>query len=560
MGASNNKPLRSVPPQRRRRFNPRQQRTEIEVNDFSNDQQVIYNPGRSNSTQNDNFDPTSFWHDENQVYYNDQNYESRSNNVSSNNFGYQEGFPQYSNTEHNQHGALSNRNSGRNGENNAQSYFNNISTFSTPQPVSDYNFTIGFNGEYNSRPEAYNYGYCMGQPARPMARRHSLNNDNIRPHVNQFSQNSHRFHMQSCSLTNVNYENYYGGQSSAFGITSHASDSNIFQNHNSYSHNWNRSGVAVNRIRKCNSANGINTVINATRGGKKRNSLDEDFYGEDYSSSTSPDLYGSHQGFNSDFKLDNYVGPRVKRRPTCESQEGIYNRSNSALSFCNDIPYSDNTDFTNDNLDLESNQSDEQKNVLNILQFPSVWSSYSTNKTGFVNIPSTSLEGEKLRRFFHKTSRTRDFQLYIMGIARIENPFLHTLYLLKKEELKLRNGHVDELHLYHGTKKENISRICEDSFNWRLFSEKHKFGKGISFSPLASYSSHYCDNSDVKVMLLLKVLVSNATTGSPDMEIPPIIDDVTYDTSIKEDTSVIVKYCDNEFYPLYKITYSKRPI
>lgn len=260
--------------------------------------------------------------------------------------------------------------------------------------------------------------------------------------------------------------------------------------------------------------------------------------------------------------FDSPVKPRVKRRQSDESpivsncmssgddRNRSDERSHSGLSF-----YSNTTS----NSDTARSQSDEVTGALDILSFPSEWSSYAVDKTGYVNVSLSSSEGKSVQKFFQRTCRSKDSYLSISGIVRIENPFLHSLYLLKKEEMIVRNGHVDELFLYHGTKKRLVRNICENNLDWRCYSEMHRFGKGVSFSPSATYSSHYSDDRDCdRVVLLFTVLVSNCLLGLPDMDIPLDVEGVSYyDTSIKEDTSVIVKYNDNEFYPLYKILYNK---
>lgn len=260
--------------------------------------------------------------------------------------------------------------------------------------------------------------------------------------------------------------------------------------------------------------------------------------------------------------FDSPVKPRVKRRQSDESSS-VSNclssgddrnrsdeRSHSGLSF-----YSNTTS----NSDTARSQSDEVTSALDILSFPSEWSSYAVDKTGYVNVSLSSSEGKSVQKFFQRTCKSKDSYLSISGIVRIENPFLHSLYLLKKEEMTVRNRHVDELFLYHGTKKRLVRNICENNLDWRCYSEMHRFGKGVSFSPSATYSSHYSDDRGCdRVVLLFKVLVSNCLLGLPDMDIPLDVEGVSYyDTSIKEDTSVIVKYNDNEFYPLYKILYNK---
>lgn len=160
---------------------------------------------------------------------------------------------------------------------------------------------------------------------------------------------------------------------------------------------------------------------------------------------------------------------------------------------------------------------------------------------------------------FSKSSKNNRMTLRIKQIREVVNPYLLKMYNLKKEEIISREGHVDELFLFHGTKRKNVTSICEDNLNWRLSGSVtgNRFGQGISLSPKATYASHYCDKDmSVKVMFLMKVLFSKAIIGTKDMVIPKEIKNnqtVYYDTSIKEDCSVVVKYCDNEVYPAYII-------
>jgi hypothetical protein len=284
--------------------------------------------------------------------------------------------------------------------------------------------------------------------------------------------------------------------------------------------------------------------------GLKRNSWDDD----SLSSSISCEQTTSGGGTSDSPEAQ----PRIKRRPS-DVDDLDSNQSNDNTS----KKVTDNDDIDHDDPSIMDNSvdrlniSDEAFDILDLLLFPEEWSSCAVDKTGLVNIALNSLEGKSVLKYFSRTSQSKDFKLSITALARVENPFMHSHYLLKKQEMESRNDHVDELYLYHGTKKEHLSSILEDNLNWRLYSEKHRFGQGVSFSPLATYSSHYSDKSSEKVMLLFKVLASNSIGGSPDMKVPPITDEIVYDTSIKDDTTVIVKYSDNEFYPLYKITYLK---
>jgi hypothetical protein len=155
----------------------------------------------------------------------------------------------------------------------------------------------------------------------------------------------------------------------------------------------------------------------------------------------------------------------------------------------------------------------------------------------------------------------------IVQIERIQNPYLLGCYLLKKKEMEcLPGNYVEESIVFHGTKQKNVPSICENNFNWRLHGDStgNRYGKGVSFSPISFYASHYSDkNATVKVMFLVRVLISNCTTGHGNMTIPPLIPQVynrnttqRYDTALKENGHVIVKFCDSEYYPEYLIYYS----
>lgn len=109
--------------------------------------------------------------------------------------------------------------------------------------------------------------------------------------------------------------------------------------------------------------------------------------------------------------------------------------------------------------------------------------------------------------------------------------------------------------LFHGTDRKNLGSICTNNFNWRRYGKNkgHRFGKGVSFSPISFYATHYGDQ-DIKkrVMIVAKVLVGNDTIGNKNIDFPPF----PYDTTTNFKKDVYVKYVDNEFYPAYIIHYS----
>lgn len=171
---------------------------------------------------------------------------------------------------------------------------------------------------------------------------------------------------------------------------------------------------------------------------------------------------------------------------------------------------------------------------------------------------------------FHLFKSTTQKQFKIVQIERVQNSYLLGCYLLKKNEMEcLRGNYVEERRVFHGTKQSNVQSICENNFDWRLHGDStgNRYGKGVSFSPISYYASHYSDKyAPVKVMFLVRVLISECTTGNGNMTIPPLIFDVynsnsieRYDTAQKENGHVIVKFCDSEYYPEYLIHYTGTP-
>lgn len=394
------------------------------------------------------------------------------------------------------------------------------------------------------RPSSVNHRYEERPLIRPIRRHHSFNENrfqfqNVQGTMNDFGSSRIRCN----SLIDLNDKSsLFEGQFMGNRFTN-------FSNYNLPEQNHRFGKTTVHNSSR------YATQISVGHGGIKRNSCDG--YSDEGSKGD------SSNGACEEMFLDSPSKPRVKRRQSDENQSvdclsgddinRIENeRSHSVLSIHS------NTTSDSAGSDIARSLSNEPCGALDILSFPTEWSSCAFNKTGYVNVSFSSPEGRSVQNYFERTCRSKDCFLSICSIMRIENPFLHTLYLLKKEEMTVRNGHVDELFLYHGTKKRHMLNICENNLDWRKYSKMHRFGKGVSFSPSVMYSSHYSDERACdKIVMLFKVLVSKSIVGWPEMNIPVDVEGVSYDTSIKEDASVIVKYEDNEFYPLYKIMYNK---
>lgn len=174
----------------------------------------------------------------------------------------------------------------------------------------------------------------------------------------------------------------------------------------------------------------------------------------------------------------------------------------------------------------------------------------------FRKLDENSEEYKTIYDFFYRTMYDN---FIVTQIDQIENPYLYAAYLLKKEQLmRKKPGNWKERWLYHGTKERNVKNISTYNLNWRLCGiggGEHRWGKGISFTPLAGYSRYYSDREKDKVVLLCYVIVKDICIGHPNMELP----DDGCDTSMRDTGQVLVKFEDHEFYPAFKIYYTEVP-
>ena len=158
----------------------------------------------------------------------------------------------------------------------------------------------------------------------------------------------------------------------------------------------------------------------------------------------------------------------------------------------------------------------------------------------------------EINRLFKSTNKKF---FYVTKIERVQNPYLMAAFILKMEELEQRIGREPEIQtLFHGTKTAHRNSICCNNFDWRLHGQNcgFKFGKGVSFTPISNYATHYGDEVDANnTMFVVKVLVGLTCEGRQNMALPP----PGYDTTQKKNGHVLVKYEDNEYYPEYIITY-----
>jgi len=80
-------------------------------------------------------------------------------------------------------------------------------------------------------------------------------------------------------------------------------------------------------------------------------------------------------------------------------------------------------------------------------------------------------------------------------VKKVNNPQLYGMYLLWKEELKVRNSYqLRERQLYHATSPTNALSISQNNIDWRK-TYRSRFGIGACFSTCPKYA-HRHSSSD----------------------------------------------------------------
>ena len=103
----------------------------------------------------------------------------------------------------------------------------------------------------------------------------------------------------------------------------------------------------------------------------------------------------------------------------------------------------------------------------------------------------------------------------ILYIDEVINDEIQQGYNKKKEEIRERNGSVNELQLFHGTKEETIPLIAHNGFD-PTKNVRGAYGYGVYFAKDASYSSGYMSaqaQGQPTYMFLADVLIGKCITG-----------------------------------------------
>jgi hypothetical protein len=103
----------------------------------------------------------------------------------------------------------------------------------------------------------------------------------------------------------------------------------------------------------------------------------------------------------------------------------------------------------------------------------------------------------------------------ILYIDEVINEEIQRGYNRQKEEILKRNGSVNELQLFHGTKEEIIPLIAYNGFD-PTKNVRGAYGYGVYFAKNASYSSGYMTakaSNQPTYMFLADVLIGKCITG-----------------------------------------------
>ncbi|KAJ1523208.1 hypothetical protein ONE63_001095 [Megalurothrips usitatus] len=179
----------------------------------------------------------------------------------------------------------------------------------------------------------------------------------------------------------------------------------------------------------------------------------------------------------------------------------------------------------------------------------------------YVRLPTSSIEYQALSDAFRATCRGKG--LHVTGVCRVQNDRL--LRLFQDQVLRLQKGcgEVAVVRVYHGTRRDSVESICEGNLDPLLAgraSSHTRWGKGVNFSPISYYSSHYCDQqATYRSMMVCDVAMSRVCSARDIEEAPPLPEDAgrVYDTNMKlrPAAQVLCKFAKHEFYPAYVVDY-----
>uniref|UniRef100_A0A8C6TEE8 Si:ch73-252i11.1 n=1 Tax=Neogobius melanostomus TaxID=47308 RepID=A0A8C6TEE8_9GOBI len=206
----------------------------------------------------------------------------------------------------------------------------------------------------------------------------------------------------------------------------------------------------------------------------------------------------------------------------------------------------------------------KRKQPTNPTTFPVYWDKTQISQTEHrcISLQPSLGEYKEIHDLFCQTMKGFD----ILKIERIQNKAVWEAFQLHKNHLNNKNNGqaVTEKKLFHGTDPSLVNTICATNFDWRVCGVNGTaYGQGSYFARDAKYSHSYTGTSDVRFMIVSRVLVGEYTRGRSEYRRPPSKDggDVNlYDSCVDNvmNPSIFVVFEKQQIYPEYVIQYSER--
>ncbi|KAF4108227.1 hypothetical protein G5714_010986 [Onychostoma macrolepis] len=194
---------------------------------------------------------------------------------------------------------------------------------------------------------------------------------------------------------------------------------------------------------------------------------------------------------------------------------------------------------------------------------PSHWEDMKGQPVVLVKLTAGSKEYADVEKEFRRTNLNSN----IIKIERVQNSALWRNYMIKKEELEVKNKHKNnEKLLFHGTAPDKTDQINHHGFN-RSFAGMHgaMYGNGTYFAVDPRYSAQRyskCDANGHKCMYLARVLVGDYTQGKQGLPVPPAKSSKSVDlynsvTDNMNNPTMFVIFNDVQAYPEYLLTFQQ---
>uniref|UniRef100_A0AAJ7TJQ5 Poly [ADP-ribose] polymerase n=2 Tax=Petromyzon marinus TaxID=7757 RepID=A0AAJ7TJQ5_PETMA len=171
-------------------------------------------------------------------------------------------------------------------------------------------------------------------------------------------------------------------------------------------------------------------------------------------------------------------------------------------------------------------------------------------------------------RLFHQT--VSETKALVLGIERVQNPFLWEKYCRKKAFMLRKLPQMPEreleLNLFHGTRADTVPAICKHNFDPRLSGKNAAvYGNGSYFATAASFSHGYAGragHAGDRCVFIAKVLAGRHAVGRTGLRRPPALcpDDLAsdlYDSCVDNagKPSIFAIFDSDQCYPYFLIRY-----